>query len=255
MSAIFCLSAFISAACAATSHQTDGRNTSFRPHRTLEWKSQPIISLILSPPALYEVLNPWLGQQQDPSPMSFSFTSNLGASGAGTLVVTQGTAGLVNLTIQSTDGFVEVVDGNPQTFLPLAYNCSGLPAETNCLFFPNYQSNSSVTPTVKVTTSAATRASVGHKDRIFYAALLPGFFGIVFVGGSRKRTLRRMQMAAITVLGSAMLCLNSCGGSNNSSLSNAGTPLGTYTVTVNATTAGSNPISSSYQFKLAVTNP
>jgi hypothetical protein len=79
-------------------------------------------------------------------------------------------------------------------------------------------------------------------SRIFYAAVLPGFLAIMFVG-SRKRSRCGMRvLALIVVLGFSTLWLGSCGGTTNSSNSNPGTPKGTSTVTVNAKTTGAAPI-------------
>jgi hypothetical protein len=107
-----------------------------------------------------------------------------------------------------------------------------------------------------VTTTASTSAQASPLDRgsrIFYAALFPGMFGIVFVAGSRRRAQRGMRMLGmVVVLGAWTMSLGSCGGGNNSSTGSTGTPTGNYTITVNATTGGSAPISNSYQFTLTV---
>jgi hypothetical protein len=83
--------------------------------------------------------------------------------------------------------------------------------------------------------------------RIFYAALLPGMLGIVLTFGSRKRSssARGMRMLGlIMVLGFSTLWLGSCGGSNNSSNNNQGTPAGSYTITVAGTSGGVTQTSS-----------
>jgi hypothetical protein len=121
------------------------------------------------------------------------------------------------------------------TALPLIYSCSGLPPESTCTFSPN-QTTSVVALTLNIATTASTaqlRPPLGYGSRIFYAMLLPGLFGIVFAGGSRRRALRLLGL--IVVLGFSTLWLGSCGGSS-SSQNNPGTPAGPYTVTVNATT-------------------
>jgi hypothetical protein len=98
------------------------------------------------------------------------------------------------------------------------------------------------------------RSPFDRGSRIFYAALLPGFIGIVFAFGSPKGTkLRGMRMLGlILVLGFSTLWLGSCSGSNNSSSSNPGTPAGSYTITVNGTTGGTNALTSSTTFTLTV---
>jgi hypothetical protein len=90
-------------------------------------------------------------------------------------------------------------------------------------------------------------------SRIFYALLLPGLLGIVFTVGLRNGSLRGMQMLGLIIaLGVSTLWLGSCGGSNNSSTATGGTPKGPYTVTVNATTGGSVPVTGSTTFQLTV---
>lgn len=189
------------------------------------------------------------------SGQTFTITSNLAS---GTISVKQGQTATVNLTVSSTNGFTSTTGGNTTTNLPLTYTCTSSPAITlsNCTFSP-LSPNQAVAVTVSVTTTAPTNAQARPLDqgtRIFYAALFPGLFGIMFVAGSRRRSLRGIRMLGlIVVLGASTLWLGSCGGSNNSSTGSPGTPTGSYTVTINATTGGSGPISNSYQFTLTVT--
>jgi hypothetical protein len=90
--------------------------------------------------------------------------------------------------------------------------------------------------------TAQLRPPFGRTGGIFFALLLPGLFGIIFLGGSRPRSLRLLSL--IVVLGFSTLWMSACGGSNSSSKS-PGTPAGSYTVTVTATTGGANPITNS----------
>ena len=86
-------------------------------------------------------------------------------------------------------------------------------------------------------TSGQLRPPLERGSRIFYAMLLPGLFGIMFVAGSRTRGVRLLGL--IVVLGFSTLWLGSCGGSGGGGTTvppNPGTPAGTYTVTINATT-------------------
>lgn len=191
------------------------------------------------------------------SAQTFSFTSNLGGSSAGTLSLVQGNQGTINLTVQSTDGFVIGNSPNQQTALPLTYAYSGAPPETQVLFSPSATDDSSITPTIIVRTTAPTHASLRHQreSQILFAAWLPGLLGVAFLAGSRKQGLRgTCLLVFMLTLGASTLWLSSCGGSNNSSSGNPGTPVGTYNVTINATTGGSSPISANYQFKLMVTS-
>jgi hypothetical protein len=95
--------------------------------------------------------------------------------------------------------------------------------------------------TVSITTTAPTaqlRAPLGHGNRIFYAMLLPGLVGIFLTVGSRKRAARGVRLLSfMAVLGLSTMWLVACGGgSGGGASSNPGTPQGTYTITINATT-------------------
>jgi hypothetical protein len=161
--------------------------------------------------------------------------------------VEQGATANINITVTGANGF------SPANS-PLTYTCTTTAPEAQCLY-PSGATNTS-TVSVQVTTTAPT-AAANHPanlgPRIFYAALLPGLLGIVFAAGSRKRSLRGMRMLGLMlVLGASTLWLGSCSGSNNSSTGNQGTPVGSYSVTVTATTGGQAPISNNIQFTLNV---
>ncbi len=186
--------------------------------------------------------------------MSFSVNSSL----TGTLSVAQGaTTSAVNLTVTSTStpSFIVTSGTSTSTALPLSYSCSGLPSESTCNFSPGSPSSSaSVSFTIKTTApTAELRRPFDGGARIFYAVLLPGLFGIMFTVGSRKRSLRGMRLLGLmVVLGFSTLWLSSCSGSSGSGNSNPGTPKGTSTVTLNATTGGTAPIASSVTFQFTV---
>ena len=123
----------------------------------------------------------------------------------------------------------------------LTYSCSGLPSESACVFSPA-STTTSATPTVSITTTAPTsgqlRMPLSRGKGIFYAMLLPGFFGIVFTLGSRKRVARGVRLLSFVVLlGFSTMWLASCGGGSGGSSGNPGTPQGTYTITIGAQTA------------------
>ncbi|MFZ3368871.1 MAG: hypothetical protein WA239_17300, partial [Candidatus Sulfotelmatobacter sp.] len=145
---------------------------------------------------------------------------------------------------------------NNTTALPVTYTClqSSIPSEVQCRFSPSSgNSVSSTSLTLNIVTTAPTsqlRPPLGHGSRIFYALLLPGLFGIVFAVGSRTRSARLLGL--IVVLGVSTLGLGSCGGGSGNSQSNPGTPAGTYSVVVNATTAGPNVLAGTFTVSLTV---
>lgn len=182
--------------------------------------------------------------------LSFTLSNNLAG---GTLDVPQGqTSTPVNLTVTSTTGFVVTTGGNSSTLQPLTYSCSGLPLESMCNFSPSMTSSLTVVSvTISTTPTTFGQRRPDHGARIFYAALLPGFLGIVLTAGSRKKSVRVAQMLALVmVLGVSTLWMSSCAGS--SSTTSPGTKRGSYPIVVNATTGGTNPISASTSFTLKV---
>jgi subtilase family serine protease len=160
----------------------------------------------------------------------------------------------VNLTITPVNGF-------STSSLPLTFTCIGLPSEATGAFSPGTgnctagsSSISGTTLTLAIATAAPTsselRPPLGRGSRIFYAFLLPGVFGVVLAGASRKRPARMLGL--IVVLGLSTLWLGSCGGS--SSGGGVGTPAGTSTITIKATTGGASPLTGSTTIQLIVTS-
>ena len=143
---------------------------------------------------------------------TFSLTTN-----AGTFTTAVGGSAPVSVTVTGTNGFIVGSGAGATTALPLTYSCTGSPslatAEISCAISPgNGQPTNATAVTVTLTTTAPTaqlRPPLGG-SRIFYALLLPGLFGVVFVAGSRTRGLRLLSL--IVVLGFSTLWLGSCGG-------------------------------------------
>jgi hypothetical protein len=110
--------------------------------------------------------------------------------------------------------------------------------------------------TLSVTTTAATAKLApprSHRGGIFYAALLPGLLGIFFCAGVAKSAgspARKLGLIAFLCI--STLWLGACGNSSSSSNKNPGTTKGAYTITVNATTGGTNAVKGSTTVKLQV---
>jgi subtilase family serine protease len=175
--------------------------------------------------------------------------------GTTTFAINAGGIASVPITVGSTTGFINASSNTTQ--LPLSYTCTGFPAESTCTFSPMSGSSvSATTLTMSIATTAPVtqlRSPLGHGSGIFYALLLPGMFGIVFVGGARTRAARLLSL--IVILGFSTLWLGSCGGSSSSSnQKNPGTPAGTYTIVVNSTTGGTNPLTGTFTVNLTVSN-
>jgi subtilase family serine protease len=159
--------------------------------------------------------------------------------------VPQGQSANVTLTLTPTNGFNTAV----------TYTCVDPAPESHCTG-PN-GATASTSPAFVITTTAAVtdlRSPFSRGIRIFYATLLPGLLGIMFTAGARKRSLGGMRLLGlIVVLGFSTLWLSSCGGGgggNNNK--DPGTPKGPYTVVVNATTGGANPLTATTNINLLV---
>jgi hypothetical protein len=180
---------------------------------------------------------------------TFSLTST-----AKTFPITVGGTAKIDVTVTSSTGFL--TSSNGTTVLPLTYSCAGIPptAEISCQISGNGQPTNADSVTVSLVTTAVTtklqRPPLG-RSRVFYALLLPGLFGVVFL---RQSTRGLRFLGLIVLLGFSTLWLGSCGGGSNSntSLGNPGTPAGNYSVTINATTGGANPIANALTVTLVV---
>ena len=189
----------------------------------------------------------------------FSLVSN---PAVGTLSVARGqTTSAVNLTVTSTSTptFVLTNGSGSTTALPLTYSCSGLPSEATCNFSGSGSGQSITTSSTAVSFTVITTAPTARLQRpmdrsrdVFYAVLLPGLFGIVFLFDSRRRSPGSLRILAMLVMLSlSTVWVASCGGT--SSNKDPGTPTGSFPFTVNATTGGGAPLTSSVKFTLSVT--
>jgi hypothetical protein len=193
-----------------------------------------------------------IGLTVAPTIETFTITPN-----AATYSIAAGGIATVGITVTGTNGFILGSGSTATTQLPLSYTCTGFPAESTCTFSPMSGSSvSATTLTMSIATTAPVtqlRSPIGHGSGIFYALLLPGMFGIVFVGGARTRAARLLSL--IVILGFSTLWLGSCGGSSSSSnQKNPGTPAGTYPIVVNSATGGTNPLTGTFTVNLTVSN-
>jgi hypothetical protein len=176
---------------------------------------------------------------QAPVPPSFT----LGASPA-SLSITSGQTGTTTLSVTPSGGFVQ----------PVTFACSGLPSEATCTFAPATVTPgaSAVTTTLTISTTAA-QASVLRSGVTGLLAL--GSVLLLVMPGTRRlaRWSRWFGLAVVLSLGGAFM---GCGGGNSgsgtsgssgsggSTTSNPGTPSGTSTVTITATSGSINKTAS-----------
>jgi FG-GAP-like repeat/Abnormal spindle-like microcephaly-assoc'd, ASPM-SPD-2-Hydin len=175
-------------------------------------------------------------------PPSYTVTAN-----PATLSIVQGQAGSTVLTFTPVGGFTGTV----------SLSCSGLPADSNCVFVPAQAVMTGNDAVVTVTLTVNTTGTNGQLSQ-----LLPGGFRIPGMGGSNgklagllgillaavilgwsatqaKRPRYALAVLALLVVAMAGAGLTACGGGSKSSQpSSAATVPGTYTVNVSAS-AGS----------------
>jgi hypothetical protein len=175
------------------------------------------------------------------------------------LTVTAGTAGTVAVAITPSNATALTAP------MFVTISCSGLPDQTACIATPEnleILSTTTTAPTSDIviqTYAASTKTASTHKaNPIAWAILLPGMFGLggLAWGFRRKPWLSRLSLVAlialVTTLGTTG-CNPRYGYENHSPTPNPGTPLGSYTVTVNAqSTNGVTAISHSATFVLTV---
>jgi hypothetical protein len=126
------------------------------------------------------------------------------------------------------------------------WTCSGLPAESSCSLGAISAANQ-VGLTIKTTASAdLRRPRFGKRAGLFYALLLPGFFGAVLLSDRRRLPRGFRILALLAFLGLAAIWVG-CGGTtsggtgNNGNGGGGGTPTGSYVVTVSATSGSLKP--------------
>jgi hypothetical protein len=164
---------------------------------------------------------------------------------------TPGTRTTMGLTIDGQASYNGTVN-----FTPAA--CSGLPAESSCSFIPASVTGSGATQ-VTITTTGPHQAAIngnGLSKHIGATAGL-GILACVFLLGTSRQRRSWSTLFSLIVLGS-LLALPSCGGGGSSTgggggtgvnTTDPGTPTGSYTITVTAT---SGTLSHNAQFTLVV---
>ena len=149
------------------------------------------------------------------------------ASAAASYQVAQGSSVTATVHLTAFNSFTGQV----------TYTCTQSISESTCTG-PATAIHSTQDASFLITTKAPTarlERPFDRGSRIFYATLMPGLLGIVFVASSRKRSLRGVRfLGLLMVLGFSTIWLGSCGGSS-SGPKDPGTPTGSYTITVKGT--------------------
>lgn len=148
----------------------------------------------------------------------------------GSATITAGQPATYNISVTPQGGFTGTI----------SFACTGLPAASSCGFNPPTltPNGSAASTTLTVSTTARSAASARPLNGTTLAALASiGFLGIVFLGSAsrRKRSVRMACMLLMLV--ATVLAIASCGGGSTPPPPPpvTGTPAGTFSVTVSAT--------------------
>jgi subtilase family serine protease len=165
----------------------------------------------------------------------------IAASPSTVTVTAPGQSGTTTLTVTPLGGFSQT----------LSYSCGLLPSETTCTFAAVSATSETLTIATTAPSARLDKSPVRRSRGIFYALLLPGMLGLVVSAGNRKRRLSVVRVLSLVgVLALSTLWMSACGGS--STPRNPGTPTGTSTVTVTATTGGATALTHNVPITLTV---
>lgn len=186
-----------------------------------------------------------------PSAFTISNSGTLSIAGTSFQATLAQFAQVNDFTIQATPATQTVTAGNQATYsvtvtptgmFPNSVSlgpCTGLPAGASCVFaqnpIPNLNSLAQ-NRTLEITTTArvTTPASLFGHSNIFYGLWLP-VSGLAFVGIGATRKRRWLIGAFVACTLGTMLLQSGCSSYNAKSQTTTGTPAGTYTVTIGAT--------------------
>ncbi|MGC1299254.1 MAG: FG-GAP-like repeat-containing protein [Alloacidobacterium sp.] len=139
--------------------------------------------------------------------------------------ISAGSSATYSLTITPIAGFTGMV----------TLNCSGLPSLANCSASTINVTSASVTETITVTTTPSTSALYISKQNVVYACALFGCFSFCFLTRRNRASRRRLLVLSSTIMLLGLtLGMIACSGSSKKVT--PGTPAGTSTVTITATT-------------------
>jgi Big-like domain-containing protein len=146
----------------------------------------------------------------------------------GSATISAGQSASFNISVAPQGGFSGTV----------SFNCSGLPAASSCSFIPaTVAPNGSAVNTMLIiaTTARGVASARPLGGKTLAAFFCAGFLAIVFFGFPSRR-LRHLRSAGMLVLVLALVPgLASCGGGGSRPPVVTGTPAGTFSVTVSAT--------------------
>jgi len=166
----------------------------------------------------------------------------------GTLTIVAGQSGTATFTVTPQNGFN----------LPVNFGCTGLPAEATCSFNPTSitpSGGTAISSTMTITTTGASALMQPNprSQRPIYALVVPVLTLLLLgISSRRGRELRAASLLSLLVLLALTSTLTSCNGGHTPA--NSGTPLGTSTVVVSASTNSGSAITHSAGVTVTITH-
>jgi hypothetical protein len=148
------------------------------------------------------------------------------AASPATVTVSTGQSGSTTITVTTFGNL------NAQTLTN--WNCSGLPSASSCSF-GSVNTKNQISLKINTTAAADLQPLFEHHGQLFYALLLSGFLGMVSATRRRPRFHATRVLAWIVLLCLPGLWVACGGGSSVGNGGHGGTPTGSSTVTINAT--------------------
>ena len=186
------------------------------PHNiTASYSGDAVYSSSISAPTTVTVVNP--------TPPDYSVNIPNGSA-----TITAGQSANYTISVTPQGGFAGTVN----------FACTGLPSASSCGFNPSTvtPNGSPASTTLTISTTARSSASARPFSGNTLAAVLSfGLIGIVFLSRTSRR--KRNARAALMLLGAMLvaLAIASCGGGSPPPPPVTGTPAGSFSVTVTAT--------------------
>jgi uncharacterized repeat protein (TIGR01451 family) len=143
----------------------------------------------------------------------YSVADFLTSLDATSIAVTKSATGTAKLTLTPKLGSYDAA---------VTFSCSGLPAEVACSFSPNSIAPGQNPTTVQVAIGFIKTSKTRQQRPLLIAMLSVGFFGILLVGGTRRKWLRVVLLASTLAL--IALSQVGCGGGGGSLMQNTPPP-------------------------------
>ena len=163
----------------------------------------------------------------------------------GSISVKQGASATATMSVAPTFGFSQ----------PVSFGCAGLPNESSCSFSPatvTPNGENVVTATISISTTAPSSAKNSDQWPFLGGATVLALC-VVYPRKKQRQTFWVYSGVLFAIAFCGCGAVLGCGGTSSSQPTNAGTPAGTYSITITATSgSGTSAISESTSVSLTV---